>query len=237
MKSQFSFSDQFEIPVVLQNQTDEDMVVEVVTDSVNLDLTGTTGQRVSVPANDRIEVRFPGTTDSAGTAYVRVVGVSGDDADAAMVRLPVYTPATTEAFATYGVVDDDGAVLQPISSPEGVFSQYGGLEITTSSTALQALTDAVLYLVSYPFDCSEQISSRILAIAAQLMSAKGYKGTTLQEIADLVGIHKSTIFHYFNNKEELLLEVLKISVEEVTAKLNQIIKDEILSPEKRGAHK
>ncbi len=47
-----------------------------------------------------------------------------------------------------------------------VFPQYGGLEIVTSSTALQALTDAVLYLVTYPFECSEQLSSRILAVAA-----------------------------------------------------------------------
>jgi uncharacterized protein YfaS (alpha-2-macroglobulin family) len=43
---------------------------------------------------------------------------------------------------------------------------YGGLEVTTSSTALQALTDAVLYLTSYPFECSEQIASRVLGIAA-----------------------------------------------------------------------
>ena len=41
-----------------------------------------------------------------------------------------------------------------------------GLEVTTSSTALQALTDAVLYLVAYPFECAEQLSSRVLAVAA-----------------------------------------------------------------------
>ena len=38
---------------------------------------------------------------------------------------------------------------------------FGGLELTTSSTALQALTDAVLYLVAYPFECAEQLSSRV----------------------------------------------------------------------------
>jgi uncharacterized protein YfaS (alpha-2-macroglobulin family) len=81
------------------------------------------------------------------------------------VELPVYTPATTEAFATYGVVDE-GAVVQPVGSPSDVFPQFGGLEITTSSTAVQALTDAVLYLVSYPFECSEQLASRILGVAA-----------------------------------------------------------------------
>ncbi len=61
---------------------------------------------------------------------------------------------------------DEGAVAQPVAAPVDVFSQYGGLEISTSSTALQALTDAVIYLVAYPFECSEQIASRLLAITA-----------------------------------------------------------------------
>src|SRR4029077_9103003 len=75
------------------------------------------------------------------------------------------TPATTEAFATYGVIDD-GAVKQPIALPGKVVTQFGGLEVQTASTNLQALTDALLYLVHYPFECAEQRSSRILAIAA-----------------------------------------------------------------------
>jgi uncharacterized protein YfaS (alpha-2-macroglobulin family) len=61
---------------------------------------------------------------------------------------------------------DEGAIVQPVAAPGDAFPQYGGLEIQTSSTALQALTDAVLYLVAYPFECSEQLASRILAVAA-----------------------------------------------------------------------
>lgn len=160
-----NFGDRFDLPVVLQNQTDEDMSVEVVIDAANLKLTGSQGVRVDVPARDRVEVRFPASADQAGVARLMIAGVSGDYADAAQVELPVYTPATSEAFATYGVIDN-GAIAQPVGPLSGVFPQYGGLEIQTSSTALQALTDAVLYLVEYPFECSEQIASRILAIAA-----------------------------------------------------------------------
>jgi uncharacterized protein YfaS (alpha-2-macroglobulin family) len=77
----------------------------------------------------------------------------------------VWTPATTEAFATYGVLDK-GAVAQPVAMPKGVVTEFGALEITTSSTALQGLSDALLYLVRYPFECNEQLSSRVLSIAA-----------------------------------------------------------------------
>ena len=160
-----NFGDQTELPVVLQNQTDAPMAVQVVVQATNLELLDGQGKLVTVPANDRIEVRFPATTELAGTARLQIAAVSGDYADAAEVELPVYTPATTEAFATYGVLDE-GAIAQPVAALEGVFPQFGGLEINTSSTALQALTDAVLYLVSYRYDCSEQLASRVLAVAA-----------------------------------------------------------------------
>jgi len=160
-----NFGDQFEMPVVLQNQTGEDLETEIIIQISNLELNGDLGMRVSIPARDRIEVRFPMSTEMAGTAKFRVAAVSGEYADAAVGELPVYTPATTEAFATYGVVDQ-GAIVQPVAKPEDVFPQFGGLQINTSSTALQALTDAVLYLYAYPYECSEQMASRILGIAA-----------------------------------------------------------------------
>jgi alpha-2-macroglobulin len=171
-----NMGDQFELPLVLQNQTDQPRQVDVVVQVSNLslitdssDLSGSAGVRVTVPARDRIEVRFPAKTSMAGTAHIQVAIVSGEFADASTLEMPVYTPATSEAFATYGVLDEGPsgyAVAQPVATPTDVFSQYGGLEITTSSTALQALTDAVIYLVSYPFECSEQIASRLLAVTA-----------------------------------------------------------------------
>ncbi|MFT3894351.1 MAG: alpha-2-macroglobulin family protein [Anaerolineales bacterium] len=139
-----NFGDKFELPVVLQNQTDSPMTVDIVARATNLELENA-GVRVNVPANDRIEIRFPASTVMSGTARVQIAATSGNYADAATVELPVYTPATTEAFATYGVIDE-GTLAQPVQYPSNVFPQYGGLEVTTSSTALQALTDAVLYL-------------------------------------------------------------------------------------------
>jgi alpha-2-macroglobulin len=161
-----NFGDVFELPVVVQNQTDADMTVDLVLQTENLDIApGGAGKEVVVPANDRVEVRFPVSAAEAGTARFRVAGVSGDAADAATIELPVYTPATAEAFATYGVLDD-GSTLQPVSAPTDVFPQFGGLDITTSSTSLQALTDAVLYLSEYPYETSDAMASRILAISS-----------------------------------------------------------------------
>src|SRR5690606_34322670 len=128
------------------------------------------GAKVTVPAQDRVEVRFKTKTENAGTARFQV-GVSSGTGDAAVsdamqFTVPVWTPATTEAFATYGEVDTSDVVVQSVVMPGGVFEQFGGLELTTSSTELQALTDAFISLMNYPFNFAEQIASRMLAIAA-----------------------------------------------------------------------
>ncbi len=162
-----NFGDSFSLPIVLQNQTDAAMTVDVAIRGTNLTLdSGSTGgRRVVVPANDRVEVLFPAEAVKAGTARWQVAAQSGTKADAASGSLPVWTPASTEAFATYGTVTDQ-LVVQPVTAPSDVWKEYGGLEVTTSSTQLQALTDAVVYLADYPYGCSEQIGSRILGVAA-----------------------------------------------------------------------
>lgn len=160
-----NFGDRFELPVVVQNLTDEPLDVDVVVETAGLALTGPVGRRMTVPAGDRVEVRFPAEADATGTARYRASAVSGSSADSASGELPAYTPATTEAFATYGVVDD-GAVAQPLLTPTGVAPGFGGLELDTSSTAVQALTDAVVYLSEYPYQSADAYASRIIALAS-----------------------------------------------------------------------
>ncbi|RME70381.1 MAG: hypothetical protein D6776_11755 [Planctomycetota bacterium] len=160
------YGDRAELPVVVQNQTAEPLTVDVaarVDGAAELD--GPAAQRVQVAAGDRVELRFAVRAHAAGRARLEVAAIAGPHADAAELSLPVWTPATTEAFATYGVLDD-GAAGYAIEPPEDAVAAFGGLEVQLSSTQLQALTDAVLYLTSYPYECAEQIASRVLAIAA-----------------------------------------------------------------------
>ncbi|MFH1464042.1 MAG: Ig-like domain-containing protein [Pseudomonadota bacterium] len=170
-----NFGDRAELPFLVQNQTDRPLTVDLALRVANARVIGavekeedgarTGGLQLVVPPNDRREVRIPVAARLAGTARFQAVAVSGDLTDAATFELPVWTPATTEAFATYGTIDE-GAAAIPVEAPRDAWPQFGGLEVTTSSTALSALTDAVLYLASYPFDCTEQIASKILAVAA-----------------------------------------------------------------------
>ncbi|HLG14839.1 MAG TPA: DUF6049 family protein [Blastocatellia bacterium] len=181
-----NFGDKCELPVVVQNQTDAPMEVDIALRASNAELTEGSGRHVTVPANDRVEVRFATSAVRAGKARFQIAAVSGKWADAAEIELPVWTPATTEAFATYGELDQ-GAISQPVKPPSDVVKQFGGLEITASSTELQALTDAVLYLQSYPFECAEQLSSRVLAVAALKDVLAAFEAKGLPKPEEMIG--------------------------------------------------
>jgi alpha-2-macroglobulin len=161
-----NFGDKAKLPVVIQNQTDKSMQVDVVGQASGVTWLGAVGQSVKVPANDRAEILFEAQADVVGRAHFRFGAVSEGFSDAATLSLPVYTPASGEAFATYGSITEDTAIKQPVRRPADVWTQFGGLNISLSSTALSELTDAFLYLYEYPYECAEQKSSRILAIAA-----------------------------------------------------------------------
>ena len=160
---------------------------------------GATGYAVTVPANDRVEVRFPTTTAGAGTARFQFGAIDANQpsiADAAVVDLPVYTPATTEAFAVYGEIDESGAVMQPLRPPSAALPNYGGLEVTISSTALQALTDAFIYLVRYPYECSEQLASRILGVSALRDVLTAFEAEGLPSPAEIESTMERTCRHW-----------------------------------------
>jgi alpha-2-macroglobulin len=180
-----NFGDRFELPVVIQNQTDKPLKVDVALRGTGF-LLAKSGQRVTVPAYDRVEVRFPAEANQSGEARFQVAGISGNYQDAAEIALPVQIPATSEAFATYGQIDA-GSIVQPIQAPDKVLKQVGGLEISTSSTGLQALTDAYIYVAKYPYGCVEQISSRIMTTAALRDILSAFKLEGMPSAAEIQG--------------------------------------------------
>lgn len=54
----------------------------------------------------------------------------------------------------------------------------------------------------------------VIAAAVSVMSEKGYASTSIQEVADRVGVLKGSLYHYFNSKEELLYRILEESHEQ-----------------------
>lgn len=64
---------------------------------------------------------------------------------------------------------------------------------------------------------------RVLRAAAHLFRVNGYEGTTVREIASLVGIQSGSLFHHFKSKEEILFTVMKEVIEYTSTKQDQAI--------------
>jgi DNA-binding response OmpR family regulator/AcrR family transcriptional regulator len=56
---------------------------------------------------------------------------------------------------------------------------------------------------------SPAVRDAIIEAAAELFADRGYEGMTMKEIARKVGIHASSIYAHFKNKEELFLQIYR----------------------------
>lgn len=63
---------------------------------------------------------------------------------------------------------------------------------------------------------------RIFEAAVDLFSKKGFRGTSIRDIAHAVDMSLSSIYHHFGNKEGLLLAILQRSAQRTLAELSKI---------------
>jgi len=62
----------------------------------------------------------------------------------------------------------------------------------------------------------------VLKTAAQLFLEKSYGRTSMNDVADRLNITKPALYHYFNNKEDILLECYRLGVGLIEETLNEI---------------
>src|SRR3954468_7280856 len=62
---------------------------------------------------------------------------------------------------------------------------------------------------------------RVLAAALELFGEHGVSGTSLQMIADRIGVTKAAVYHQFHTKEEIVLGVLEPAMESLRASLER----------------
>jgi len=58
--------------------------------------------------------------------------------------------------------------------------------------------------------------------AARLFAAQGYHATSLRELAQALGMNKSSLYHYFDSKQELLYRLLDEYIAEALAEIERI---------------
>src|SRR3954451_24842936 len=63
----------------------------------------------------------------------------------------------------------------------------------------------------------------LLAIAARLFAEKGFRNTTVRDIADAAGILSGSLYHHFDSKDSMVDEILSSFQEELFGQYDEIL--------------
>ncbi|MES2363234.1 MAG: TetR/AcrR family transcriptional regulator [Pseudomonadota bacterium] len=75
----------------------------------------------------------------------------------------------------------------------------------------------------------------IVQTASRLFAERGYKSTTLAQIAEVAGVDRATVYYYVGSKEELFREAVQGLVDKNAAKAQRIFRDKSLDPKQKLA--
>ncbi len=79
----------------------------------------------------------------------------------------------------------------------------------------------------------DQQRDRILAGAAELFAQHGYSGTSMNQVADACGISKASLYHYVDDKYQLLVEIAEGHVDRLRALAAEELGPGDAAPEER----
>ncbi|MGD9203592.1 MAG: alpha-2-macroglobulin family protein, partial [Desulfobacterales bacterium] len=118
---------------------------------------------VSVDANGETRVDWRVSVIKEGEAVVRIQALTDEESDAVQMRFPVYVHGMVKQVPKSGVMHTDQTRAQiQFQVPADRRVDQSRLELRYSPTLAGAMVDALPYLVSYPYGCTEQTLNRFL---------------------------------------------------------------------------
>jgi uncharacterized protein YfaS (alpha-2-macroglobulin family) len=160
----FRVGDQASAGAVVHNETERDLDVTVRADTQGIALKGDASQRVRVPKGQAREVRFALDAARVGTAKLSFTAQAGKERDGFELERKVLAPNLLETVSTSA--ESNPRAAEALGALAGVRDDLGGLEVKLSTSALGELETPARALVDYPYACTEQLSSRLVGLAA-----------------------------------------------------------------------
>ncbi|MFV0495157.1 TetR/AcrR family transcriptional regulator [Mycobacterium sp.] len=62
--------------------------------------------------------------------------------------------------------------------------------------------------------------AELLSVATKLFAARGYHGTRMDDVADVIGLNKATVYHYYARKSLILFDIYRQAAEGTLAALH-----------------
>ncbi|MDB4975108.1 MAG: hypothetical protein JWN48_3449 [Myxococcaceae bacterium] len=150
--------------VVVHNELAHEVDAEVELAVRGIALTDAPKQRVHVPAHGQVEVRYALRAERVGEAQLTFRASAGAESDAISVTRRVLSPSALETVSVAG--ETSHAARETLAPLSGLRTDVGGLDLTLSTSALSELEQPARALLAYEYGCTEQLSSRLIAVAA-----------------------------------------------------------------------
>lgn len=166
-------------------------------------LVGEKEQKVQLPAQGSVVVRFPLKGVALGKTTLRFFAsftMDGkEEKDAVEAQVPVQLPRIRIDDATFGSTDARESI--PLQIPADVYADAGGLRLSLSSSALAELEKGGDFLLSYPYGCTEQLSSTLMPFIAlkNMVTAFNLRGPGEGEITRVAA---ETLQKIYKNQRE-----------------------------------
>ncbi|MDO8594430.1 MAG: alpha-2-macroglobulin family protein [bacterium] len=159
--------DTFKLGAKVFNQSEAAVRFNIKLESSTLEVPGAKNAFVKIEAGESAAVYFDakapeGMDEGAHTFTLSAEG--GDLLDSVEDRIAITKNDTYESVATAFSTSKERA-REYVFLPENVVPDKGALTITANATLAMYLTDAIKYLIAYPYGCGEQIASKLSAIA------------------------------------------------------------------------
>jgi uncharacterized protein YfaS (alpha-2-macroglobulin family) len=166
----FVVGDDAELAMVVNNNTDQDLSVEVKLEAKGVTLKADATQTVQIPKQGRIRVIWLATVNDVEAVDLIFSATSGDYADASKPAvglgadrlLPVYRYLTPDYVSTAGLISTQGARMEAVLLPSEQNAPTGELTLKINSSLAATTLDGLEYLKNYEYQCVEQTVSKFL---------------------------------------------------------------------------
>jgi AcrR family transcriptional regulator len=74
--------------------------------------------------------------------------------------------------------------------------------------------------------------SEVIKAAIMVFSQKGYSGTSVQDVANALGMPKGTLYHYISSKEDMLSKIFALAGEDVDVLIGEVTKLDVTPTER-----
>jgi uncharacterized protein YfaS (alpha-2-macroglobulin family) len=158
---------------------------------------------VSVPANGSQLVTWPIRAGAVGTQTYLFSAQSQSDAalgDRLQVSLPVQPNSIAQVDSTSGLFGT--STTQTVQVPAGAVPNEGSLTIDLAPSLVSGLGAAADFLINYPYDCAEQLTSRAYGVAEALRVPAEVSGVGAATAAQAPAITQTALQQLYNSQND-----------------------------------